>query len=645
MNAESPIGNASSSIPVVSVVIPVHNYARYVPEAIASVQAQTLQAWECVVVDDGSTDDTPEVLARLSALDDRITVVRQAQRGLSAARNHGLQASRGRYVQFLDADDLLHEGKLEVHVKALEARPDVDIVFGPTSYFDDGEPAVLRSALRKSDGPVPAPMSGSGAEMLPSLLARNQMTVCAPLVRRSVLDEVGVFDEQLKRLEDWQFWLRCAISGMRFLFMPSIAPVALIRVHRGSLSTPVVPMLVAEVEMRRQMRPKLTARQLLEFNERLLDEALAELGKLLALDGAVLPGLHYLAAAAISGRRPRQLAWVLAILLLPVPGVRELIWRRRSRGRRHPGSGTLTGPSATKGFFRASTVIVHYGEPATTLRVLHRLARSIAPMSIVVVDNSGELDPPPGVSYLRMPANLGFAGGANVGAKYALAQGADLVWFLNNDTEPEPDALERLLETVASCRPACIVGSWEVDPLATQMWNPSNFQMPALPASLRNRVRVVRCPLSTVDFVSGFSMIVSRPVFELIGFLDETFFHYCEDVDYSLRGLQQGIEVVLDGDSQIRHLRSSTLGRGSQLVAYYFFRNRLTLVARYRRLHPLLAVLVSDPRRTLLPLFSLRLMIRRHWPWLVGSWLGTIDAIRRRSGPAATPAPRPRDGA
>jgi glycosyltransferase involved in cell wall biosynthesis len=152
------MGNASSSIPVVSVVIPVHNYARYVPEAIASVQAQTLQAWECVVVDDGSTDDTPEVLARLSALDDRITVVRQAQRGLSAARNHGLQASRGRYVQFLDADDLLHEGKLEVHVKALEARPDVDIVFGPTSYFDDGEPAVLRSALRKFLPQCPAPV-------------------------------------------------------------------------------------------------------------------------------------------------------------------------------------------------------------------------------------------------------------------------------------------------------------------------------------------------------------------------------------------------------------------------------------------------------------------------------------------------------
>jgi len=106
----------------VSLVIATFNHARFVGEALDSALAQTLRAVEVVVVDDGSTDDTPAVLARY---DGRILVIRQPNRGLAAARNAGLAASRGTYVTFLDADDVLMPTKLAEQVAVLERAPAV----------------------------------------------------------------------------------------------------------------------------------------------------------------------------------------------------------------------------------------------------------------------------------------------------------------------------------------------------------------------------------------------------------------------------------------------------------------------------------------------------------------------------------------
>ena len=320
--------------PVVSVVVPTHDYAVYLPAALESIRLQTFTDWECVVVDDGSTDDTQDVLSQVAAADHRIRILSQPQRGLSAARNQGLRLARGRYVQFLDADDLLHEAKLELHVAALEVRGDVDIVYGPTRYFDDGEPAVLRSSLRGPNGPEPAPMSGAGAEVLQRLLVRNQMTVAAPLVRRSVFDSVGTFDEQLDRLEDWHLWLRCAIAGKRYLFVPSTVPVALIRIHGASLSSRVVPMLMTEIPMRRRLQPTLPTRIARDLNRRRLYEVSAEVGRLLGLDGDARSGLRYLVPAALTQRHPLWFVWIFELLLMKAPGGRRLLLAIRTRRRR-----------------------------------------------------------------------------------------------------------------------------------------------------------------------------------------------------------------------------------------------------------------------------------------------------------------------
>jgi N-acetylglucosaminyl-diphospho-decaprenol L-rhamnosyltransferase len=283
-------------------------------------------------------------------------------------------------------------------------------------------------------------------------------------------------------------------------------------------------------------------------------------------------------------------------------------------------------------------VVVHFGDPVLTRRSLERLAASTLPVSVVVVDNDGGLAAPTGVDLIRTGANRGFAGGANVGARYALARGASHVWFLNNDATPDPETLERLLETAEGCQPTCLVGSLEVDPRDADPQNRWTNRAPMLPPVLRGRVRAVRGRLTAVDFLSGFSMLISRPAFEQVGFFDESFFHYFEDVDFCLRAVLAGADVVLDCGAATRHRRATTLGPGSELETYYFFRNRLLLAARYRGVSPIVALLVADPRHGVLPLFSRRRLARRDWPWLRGAWRGTLDAVRGRTGPLGRPA-------
>lgn len=278
-------------------------------------------------------------------------------------------------------------------------------------------------------------------------------------------------------------------------------------------------------------------------------------------------------------------------------------------------------------------VVVHFGDPARTRRTLEHLAASTVPLRVVIADNDGAFVGSSEVDVLRMGGNRGFAGGANVGARHALSRGASFVWFVNNDAEPRPDTLERLLETAVGCRPACLVGSLELDPRDVDPQGPGANQAPMLPPVLRGRVRAIRGRLKTVDFLSGFSMLISRPAFEEVGFFDESFFHYFEDVDLGLRAVLADADVVLDCGAPTPHRRATSLGHGSELETYYFFRNRLLLAARYRGISPLVALFVADPRNGVRPLFSGRRLAKRDWPWLRGAWSGTLDAVRRRTGP------------
>src|ERR1044072_4584982 len=185
----------SPSQPLVSVVVPSYNYGHLIRETLDSLTAQTYRAWECVVVDDGSTDDTRAVVEAYASRDPRVRYVRQENLKLAAARNNGLHHSACDYFQFLDADDLVEPRKFERQVEYLEAHPAVDIVYSGVRYFSAESPGELSHSrlysVWEDERPWMPEVSGRGRPLLPRLLRNNIMVVNSPLLRRRVVEAVG----------------------------------------------------------------------------------------------------------------------------------------------------------------------------------------------------------------------------------------------------------------------------------------------------------------------------------------------------------------------------------------------------------------------------------------------------------------------
>ena len=227
---------------LVSVVVPTYNYAHFLPVALDSVLAQTDRDWECIIVDDGSTDDTAGVADAYVRRDPRFRYVHQANRGLAGARNTGVRNARGDAIQFLDADDRLLPPKLERHAAYLDSHPECDIVYGDVWFFRSETPDVLtpslhgkltRSILRRVHG---------NAEAFRILQHYNIMPVPAAIIRRRVFDR-AIFDEDANAVEDYGFWIGCAGLGFSSDFCEPDEPVAAVRSHGASMSRDFVRML------------------------------------------------------------------------------------------------------------------------------------------------------------------------------------------------------------------------------------------------------------------------------------------------------------------------------------------------------------------------------------------------------------------
>jgi len=213
----------------VSVIIPTYNRAAYIAEAIRSVQAQTYPALEIIVADDGSTDDTPAIVARFG---DAITYVPLPHRGQPAAtRNTGLREASGEFVAFLDSDDLFLPNKLELQLAALEAHPQAGLVYSNGHYFRDDPAQPTGYAL---DG-LPTPSGDVLAELLRGNVVASPAVV---LIRRTCLDVVGMLDENpdFFGVEDYDLWLRIAAQ---FSVVYAPGDVAAIRRHKQSISADV----------------------------------------------------------------------------------------------------------------------------------------------------------------------------------------------------------------------------------------------------------------------------------------------------------------------------------------------------------------------------------------------------------------------
>ena len=204
----------------ISVIIPAYNQAAYLAEAIQSVYAQTFTDWELVVVDDGSTDDTVQVLAGFQ--DSRISVVNQARKGVSAARNTGVCHSSAPLVTFLDADDLFLPDKLKALHRYLSDHPDVGLVVGGKLWID---------SLGRNSGEKAGTLTRLD---FPELLLTNDIPTSGLMIRREWLERVGGFDESMHTCEDWDLWLRLAAAGCQLSRVKTV--VVAYRIHSGQVT-------------------------------------------------------------------------------------------------------------------------------------------------------------------------------------------------------------------------------------------------------------------------------------------------------------------------------------------------------------------------------------------------------------------------
>lgn len=317
LNTQSQQGAGRRS-PLVTVVIPAYNYGQFIAETLQSVQSQTYKEWECIVVDDGSTDDTARVVSAICAGDDRIKYVKQSNGGLAAARNTGNAQAAGEYIQFLDADDLIEKQKLERQVEFLEQHPEIDILFSEARYFLTGNSENLRFSPHEPDTAWTPKISAKGNEILSLLLINNIMVISAPLLRRSVTTDVGPFDGSVRGIEDWQYWLRCAIAGKHFHYEDGEGVRTLIRMHPGSMSSDKRMMLRSTLLMHRKVIEMTTDATVLQLNRQRMAEREGFLGIEEVVAGELMTGIRQLFKAAAMDSHPRQRAkWLLCAVSAP----------------------------------------------------------------------------------------------------------------------------------------------------------------------------------------------------------------------------------------------------------------------------------------------------------------------------------------
>ncbi len=195
--------------PLVSVVIPAYNLARFLPDAIKSLQAQTFNDWEAVIVDDASPDETPEVAAKLAEGDPRVRVIRNPKNlYLAGALNVGVKEAKGRYILPLDADNMIAPTTLAILSDALNADRSIHIAYGAAQF-------VLEDGVTPDKGVSPTGISGwpfKEFRFQQQMLGRNELPSTS-MYRRTVHERIGGYRQRYRTAEDADFWTRAVSYG------------------------------------------------------------------------------------------------------------------------------------------------------------------------------------------------------------------------------------------------------------------------------------------------------------------------------------------------------------------------------------------------------------------------------------------------
>jgi len=207
----------------VSIVLPVYNGAKTIVDAVNSVLDSNFTDYEIIIVDDGSTDETREVLKQYLS-HPKISYIFQQNRGLSSARNTGINNSKGNYLVFLDDDDVIGVEKLASQSTFLNLHPKIGVVYSESMWFKENDLSDTRQVVFPK-------YSGN---ILPELLNGNFIHVNSVMVRTEIIKDVGGFDDDLKELEDWDLWLRLSLHNNIFSFQKGVH--SMVRIRKGSMT-------------------------------------------------------------------------------------------------------------------------------------------------------------------------------------------------------------------------------------------------------------------------------------------------------------------------------------------------------------------------------------------------------------------------
>lgn len=209
----------------VSVIIPCFNQAHFLPEALASVFEQTLESWECIIVNDGSTDETEEIAKRWCEKDPRFKYLSTENNGLSSARNLGLREAYGKWIQFLDADDYLEKDKLRASTNQYKKNSSLNLILTNFKCFEEVSKSYI-PAFCKIDRKI----------NLETILLKWDLEFVIPIhcaiFSRELLN--GGFNEDLKAKEDWLMWINVFSSSVRYAMINS--DLVVYRIHKSSMS-------------------------------------------------------------------------------------------------------------------------------------------------------------------------------------------------------------------------------------------------------------------------------------------------------------------------------------------------------------------------------------------------------------------------
>ena len=270
----------------VSIIIPCYNQAAFLRETLQSVLELAYSNWECIIVDDGSTDNSADVANDFCKNDSKYKYFFQTNMGLSAARNTGLEHATGKFIQFLDSDDLLEKNKIDFQIKFLNANPKTDIVYGPMIRFDSDTKEII------DKGEWMTKINGNGTDVLETIIKKNIMVISSPLIRKSVCDKIGDFNLKLKAVEDWEYWIRCAANNIRFSYYEG--GTTLIRSHGKSMMKNSVLMIENQIIMRKSISKVITEKRINRLNHKMSLKLSGELGILLIKNKKFVKGYTHI---------------------------------------------------------------------------------------------------------------------------------------------------------------------------------------------------------------------------------------------------------------------------------------------------------------------------------------------------------------